>query len=213
VQLDGASTTGLTISFTNDSLSASAGCNTMATAASLRDGVLHLDDGLSMTEMGCDPGRMDKDQRLAELLSGEPRVEVDEMSLTLSSSSTRITLTDSEIADPDRSLVETLWGLDATASGDVMSSVPQGISGTIIFGQEGRYRARLGCNQGSGQYTVDGQMITFGPMKQTRKRCPDEAMVVERAVAQVLQGSATYSIDGRALILTNGSRALGYRSV
>jgi heat shock protein HslJ len=56
-------------------------------------------------------------------------------------------------------------------------------------------------------------MITFGPMKQTRKRCPDEAMVVERAVAQVLQGSATYSIDGRALILTNGSRALGYRSV
>lgn len=93
--------TDVNLTFAADSVSASAGCNTMSGPISVQDGVLILDGGLATTEMGCDPARMGQDQWLAELLSAEPKLSVDATSLTLESKETVITLTDLDLLGPD----------------------------------------------------------------------------------------------------------------
>ena len=72
------------LDFTDGSLGASAGCNSMGGAYRVDGNVLLLPEGLATTEMACDPARMDQDAWLAELLAGEPVLDLDADTLTVS---------------------------------------------------------------------------------------------------------------------------------
>ncbi|HVQ87149.1 MAG TPA: META domain-containing protein [Actinomycetes bacterium] len=85
--------TNLQLSFTDDGISANAGCNSMSGRATIDDDTLVISGGLAMTEMGCESARMDQDQWFADLLTAKPTLSVDGDSLTLDSDGTVIVMT------------------------------------------------------------------------------------------------------------------------
>lgn len=189
------------LSFDGTRISASAGCNTMIGSASWSDGTLVLDGPLGSTEMGCEPDLMDQDTWLTDVLTAEPALDLDGDTLTLTSDTTMITLTDEEVAVPDASLTDTLWRLDTIIDGSTAGSIPVGVVANITFAADGSLHANLGCNIGNGTYTVDGDMIAIGPLATTRKACEPAASDIESAMLKALDGDVSYQIDGKQLTL------------
>jgi heat shock protein HslJ len=103
---------------------------------------------------------------------------------------------------PDASLTATTWQLDSIITGDTASSVPAGVTSTLLLKPSGLAFAELGCNTGRGGYEVKDTTITFDPMATTLMACDDTTMSVEDAVLAVLQGEVSYSVDGETLVLT-----------
>jgi heat shock protein HslJ len=189
------------LTFDEDTIGASAGCNTLGGDASWADGTLVVDT-LAGTEMGCDQALMDQDTWLADLLTSTPTLLLADDTLTLTSGGTVVVLSDEEVVVPDASLTGTAWVLDSIITGDAASSVPEGVQSTLQLKPSGLAFAELGCNTGRGGYQVDGSTITFEPMATTRMACEETAMSVEDAVLAVLQGDVGFSIDGESLVLT-----------
>jgi len=85
---------------------------------------------------------------------------------------------------------------------------PVADSGALItFNEDGTVEGNSGCNGFGGEYTVDGDQITFGQITSTLMLC-ELRMDQEAAVYQVLTGTATYRTEGNTLTLTNNDRVL-----
>lgn len=204
------------LAFDDSRISASAGCNTMNGAATWDDGTLTIDGQIASTEMGCEPALMDQDAWLLDVLTSKPSLATDGDTLTLTSDSTVITLTDEEVAVPDASLTGTSWQLDSITKNSAVSSVPEGVTADITFDEKGTLHANLGCNIGNGSYTIDGDTLQIGPIATTRKACDGPASEVESAMLAMLDGTVAYTIDGTQLSLSpaedEATSALGFRS-
>jgi heat shock protein HslJ len=206
--------TTVTLAFTDDSVSGSAGCNSLSSRASLSNGHLVV-DGLGGTEMGCG-GRQFHDAWLTDLLTSRPTVMLDGDRLTITSGGTVVELQDQRSADPDRPLVGTEWTLDAiedgAGAGATVASLPAGVTSTLRFRDDGGLAVKPGCNRGSARYQVHGDAIAVEPMVLTRMACDGPVMEVESSVVELLGGAVTFTIDGPLLRLTSGSRTLVYRA-
>jgi len=88
----------LTLSFTEDGISAKAGCNTIFGAANLDGGKITVATPLGMTMMACEQPLMDQDQWLSRFLSSGPSWALEGTTLTLSSGSDAIVLEDATSA-------------------------------------------------------------------------------------------------------------------
>ena len=85
---------------------------------------------------------------------------------------------------------------------------PVADSGALItFNEDGTVEGNSGCNGFGGEYTVDGDQITFGQITSTLMLC-ELRMDQEAAVYQVLTGTATYRTEGNTLTLTNNDKVL-----
>jgi heat shock protein HslJ len=67
-----------------------------------------------------------------------------------------------------------------------------------------------GCNRYTGQLTVDGPTVSFGPLASTRMACRDDVMAVEGAYLGALEGIDSATRDGESLVLTGGGAALTF---
>jgi heat shock protein HslJ len=198
------------LTFEDGNLGASAGCNQMGGTYTLDGDTLQV-GMMSTTEMACDPPLMNQDQWLASFLGSGPTLTLTGNDLVLTSGDVVLTLLDEEEAAPDAELVTTVWVLDSIIDGDAVSSVPGDVFSTIEFAADGSVTVRPGCNNGMGNYTVDGNTITFGPIATTRMACGGDADVVEQAVLSVLgSGPLTFVIDGSRLTLQASASGLGY---
>jgi heat shock protein HslJ len=122
-----------------------------------------------------------------------------------------VTLLDREVAEPDQPLVGPAWTLTGFISGDVASSVPQGISATIGFTPDGTFDMNDGCNSGGGKYVIDGDQIVFSQLITTDMACTGAAGQVEQAVLAVLAaGSVNYAIEAGSLTLMAGVAGLQF---
>jgi heat shock protein HslJ len=186
---------------TDGRLTARAGCNHLSGEAELDDGRLVV-SALETTEMGCDPPRHEQDRWLAALLASRPELRLTGSELVLDGDGTRITLSDREVADPDRPLAGPVWVLDTLLDGQSAGSVPAGVTATLTFGADGRLTGSGGCNQLSGGYTSTAGRITFTGIGSTRMACPGEPDRVETAVLAVLRGDVAYTIEASRLTLT-----------
>lgn len=65
----------VTLRVLDRTISVSAGCNTISGPAHVEDSRLVLDEGVGMTEMGCEKRLMDQDAWLADHLSKRPRLD------------------------------------------------------------------------------------------------------------------------------------------
>ncbi len=209
----------LRVSFDEEAIGASAGCNSMGGPAEWDNGVLAVDDQtLSMTEMGCKAALMDQDTWFADFLTSTPTLLPSDTTLTMTSDDTVIVLTDEETAAPDLELAGTVWRLDSIMTAGAVSSVPRGVESTLELDDKGGLVAFLGCNTGRGAYSVNRGLLTIEPLATTKKACPPPASDVETEVSGFLQGDVAYSIDGTSLILTAqkvigpGPTALVYRA-
>ncbi len=75
-----------------------------------------------------------------------------------------------------------------------------------------RFNGHAGCNSFSGNITVSGNKITFGPLLGTLMSCQN--MKVEKAVVSALdQKTVTYSIDKLKLTLVSGKTKMVFKKV
>jgi heat shock protein HslJ len=199
------------ITFGDGTFSASGGCNTMSGGAyTIVENRLNLAEG-AVTEIGCDPARHAQDDWLFTFLGSKPLIELDTDGLILTSGVTEIELLDKEVAAPDQPLVGPTWTLSSIITGDAVSSVPQGITATIKFNEDGTVEIRPGCNTGSGTYAIGEFSIDFNDLATTDIACDGPPMSVEAAVLAVLSAdSITYSIDSGNLTIMAGANGLQF---
>ena len=86
--------TEVTLAFTEDQISAQAGCNTMTAQASWDDGTLELESPLATTMMACDDALTEQDQWLSQFLESSPAINLDGTELILGDDSDGMTLTE-----------------------------------------------------------------------------------------------------------------------
>jgi heat shock protein HslJ len=106
-------------------------------------------------------------------------------------------------------LVGTTWQTDTLIQGAVAGATPAGVAATLVFGQDEVSVSGL-CNLRAAKYRTSGSTVTFqlGPL--TRRACAPEIMTVEQAAVTLLDGEATYRIDGRTLTITKGDKGLRF---
>lgn len=203
--------TGISLTFTDKGIAGTGGCNRLFGGATISGGTLLVDD-LASTEMACEKHLMKQDQWLTRFLTSGPSIQLEGGTLTLASGITTLTLTDEASGQVSPELVGTLWQLDSLTSQDTASSVPKGVTSTIEFASDGSVTVSPGCNSGSGKYTVEGNVINFGPIATTLMACEGARGDVEQKVLQVLQGDAIFSIGGESLTLTKNNNGLVYQA-
>jgi heat shock protein HslJ len=187
----------------------SAGCNQMGGAYAIADGRLTIGQMMT-TEMACEEPLMAQDTWVASFLGGAA-VTLSGDTLTLRNGDVTMTLTDREVADPDRPLEGTRWVLDGIVTGDAVSSVPAGVIAALTIAN-GRMEVEAGCNTGGAPVTVDDTTLTIGPLALTKRACAADAMAVEQAMTTVLSGKVDISIEADVLTLTAGDAGLMLRA-
>jgi heat shock protein HslJ len=189
-------------------ISFTATCNHFSGEATWDDGVLRT-SALGGTEMGCIGAGHDQDEWMVEFFGSSPELELDGTDLAVSSDSAEVWFVpEDEVASGQTGdagdLVGTEWRLTGIGerNGDSvgMMVVPRDVLASLRF-EDGRVTFRSGCNSGSGRATASGDTITFGRLASSLMGCVGVAGEVERAVMQVLEGTASWSISGEELRL------------
>jgi heat shock protein HslJ len=197
------------LSFTDGNLNAHGGCNMMGGAYRIEGDRIRTTQ-MSMTEMACDPPRMQQDEWLGRFLS-DVAFTVEGDTLTLTDGTATLTLLDEEVAIPDKPLDGTRWVLDGLVTGDAVSSVPAGVTASMRI-DGSRLELQAGCNQGGGSVEIAPDTVTFGPIALTKMACEGGAMSVENAVIGVMAGTVPYTIDGDTLTLGADATRLVFRA-
>lgn len=83
---------------------------------------------------------------------------------------------------------------------------------TILFNQDGSVSGNAGCNNFTGGFTDDGATITVGPLATTMMMCPEEAMAVETAFLDGIQGTHAYTINGNMLEIVYAAGVLTFEA-
>lgn len=196
----------LSVEFTDDGrLIARAGCNMMQGQVDTADGKLVFDGGLASTGMGCDQARHEQDSFVAGVLSASPSWQLTDSELTITSGTTTFELAPRETVRPDRELADTTWELDTLIDGQTASSMAAGATPVTLVFDGTKVVAETHCNGVSAEYTVSGDTIEFTQGVMTKMACEPDIMRGEYAVADVLQGEATYEITADRLTLMTSS--------
>jgi heat shock protein HslJ len=97
-----------------------------------------------------------------------------------------------------------VWQWQTMADADLVeTTITNPESYTLLFNQDGTLNAQIDCNSASGSYTVDGTVLTIGPMATTMMFCGEASLDAQfgAALAQV----TNYSIlDGNLYLALAG---------
>jgi heat shock protein HslJ len=109
--------------------------------------------------------------------------------------------------EPEASLLGA-WKL--TSYGPASSPAPavEDTEAGITFNEDGTVAGNSGCNGFGGNYTVEGDQVTFSEIVSTLMACEEPLMSQEGIVLEVMAGSPTYTIDGNSLTLTGNGNVL-----
>jgi heat shock protein HslJ len=109
-------------------------------------------------------------------------------------------------ASPDTSgpaLEGTSWALQQLAVDATLTEVPSDVAASLYL-QDGQASGDAGCNTFSGDYALDGDTLTFGPMMSTMMICEGEKASTEAAYLAGFPLVASYLVEGDALRLLDG---------
>jgi len=95
------------------------------------------------------------------------------------------------------------WKLISYGPSSSQTPAAADVETSFEFNSEGRMNGNVGCNGFGGDYTVDGDTITFGPVMSTMMFCENVADQ-ESATLAVLQEKTTFVLDGNLLTITSG---------
>lgn len=100
------------------------------------------------------------------------------------------------------------WKL--TAYGPVGAPTPavEGAQAGLTFNEDGTINGSSGCNGLGGDYSVEGDRITFGEFVSTLMACDAPIMEQESAAHKVMTGTASYTLEGDTLTITNNDTVL-----
>lgn len=111
----------------------------------------------------------------------------------------------------DNSLVGN-WRLTSYGPEGSLNPAVADSNAELTFNEDGTVNGNSGCNGFGGEYTVEGDQITFSELFSTLMACEEPLMSQEGAVFQVLNGGASFTIDGETLTITNGEAVLVFTS-
>ena len=195
--------TQVTLTFTADSISAVAGCNTMNGGYTIEDGVLKV-PAMVQTLMACDPATTAQDAWVSALLSSSPTVSLAADELTVKGSDTTLTLGDRAKVANENALDGRTWDLVSLDA----ATAPEGAYLSVADGQ---LYVATGCNRGFGSVTVTGTAVEIGPIALTRMACEPAINEWEQALTTFLTGSLDYVVTGPDVTMTNGTQTLTLR--
>ncbi|MAD04632.1 MAG: META domain-containing protein [Pseudoalteromonas sp.] len=113
----------------------------------------------------------------------------------------KVTVTKVSAKKPDVTLTNTYWKA-VTISGETITV--ENKEPFVQFKDDGSTSGYLGCNNFSGNYEVNEQMLTFKPLAITERMCVAK-MDIEAAMSATLAATAKYSINGEQLTLLDDS--------
>lgn len=101
------------------------------------------------------------------------------------------------------SLAGTSWKLVSYGPKAAQTAAVAEVDTNLTIGTDGKFGGNMGCNSMGGEFTVSGQTITFKNVYATEMACVEPQMLQEGAAFQVLQGNATFKVDGDTLTITS----------
>jgi heat shock protein HslJ len=190
--------TAIRFAFTDeDRLNVDAGCNTVGGPVRVGGGHLEVTE-LGSTGIGCDQALHDQDKWLATFLGSKPTWRLDGTDLVLSSPTTELVLTDR--TQPDLPLRGTIWTVETIIDGQAAASTPVTADASLVFDQKSVV-VQTGCNRGSGDYVLSGNLLRFASIVTTKMACAPDKLQLENAILAVLGEQITYEIDVDQLFL------------
>ena len=154
------------VSFEGDTMSVSAGCNTMFGAYDVTDGTLAWSGEPASSLVGCEPELADQDAWLADLFTTGVEATLDGSTLTLTSGDVVMELTD--VAETNlEDLLGRTWTVRGIVVDGVTSRVPSGVRNPTPRGLEERtvatrHRLQHGTDPRDGRRGVDHLRATHG---------------------------------------------------
>ncbi|MCA9910775.1 MAG: META domain-containing protein, partial [Anaerolineae bacterium] len=112
-------------------------------------------------------------------------------------------------------LVGTSWQLTAMGPNGTETSVVADSTVTLEFSADGQAGGNTGCNSFGGDYTVDGETITFGELVSTLMACADiDVMNQEQQYLAALNSADRFAVNGDQLTIwyDNDSSVLTFRT-
>lgn len=201
--------TGISAQFSNDGkVSGSAGCNRYSGTYTVSGSNITFSTPMAATMMMCEQQVMDQESAYFKAL-GEARtfaIKGEQLTLT-GEDGTELAVYQAQSQD----LAGTDWEVTAYNNGkEAVVGVLEGTSLTASFGGDDTLAGNAGCNQYSGQYTVDGDQITIGTLASTMMMCSDPAGIMDQETQYLaaLQSAARYEIEGNVLQLRTKDDAL-----
>lgn len=196
------------MSFEENRISLSAGCNTMFGQYQLDDSQLRVGP-LASTMIGCPEALAAQDQRLDEFLTGGPLLSAstDGFTLTGSDGATLVMVTRA-IADPDRPLIGSQWRVESIIQNEAFVAAV-GFDSVVVSFTGDQVQVNTPCATGSAPYTLleDGNLTT-GELNLTDVVTPDPTVCssdygvleAQKVLSEVFGG--TVQVDGNASRVT-----------
>ena len=100
------------------------------------------------------------------------------------------------------------WKLESYGPAASPAPAVPDVEAGLTFNEDGTITGNSGCNGFGGDYSVDGDQVTFGQIVSTLMACDDPRMAQEEAVHRVLTETVRYKIEGNTLTLTNNDMVL-----
>jgi heat shock protein HslJ len=195
--------TQITLTFDESNVGANAGCNTMTGGYKVDGGKLVVTQ-LAQTRIACEPQFEAQDLWVGQLLSGSPKIALDEANMTLEGGGTTVTFADRVSLSPQNRLDDTSWLIESLETGGTTMQAPEGAEMSF---SNGSVSVVTGCNNASGSADVQSELITFGPMVATLKACEPQLQQWQDALLGFLQGSVAFGTSGDNVVLgTQASR-------
>lgn len=178
------------------------GCNSIGAKATIDGDTITVGEKRT-TLIACPEELAAFEKALNGAFEGELKAKVEDKKLTLTSAGGDSIAMSAEKPAP---LVGTGWTVTSLVSGGTASSLPKDKKGetgkaTLTFAKDGTVSGSLGCNTFSAPAKTTDSTITFGPVRSTKKICPEPGMSLERKLLKVLDGKVTYEVHHRELTL------------
>ncbi|HKY54558.1 MAG TPA: META domain-containing protein [Anaerolineales bacterium] len=95
------------------------------------------------------------------------------------------------------------WRLVSYGAGENLTPAAQDVDTTITFTEDGKIEGNVGCNGFGGDYTVEGNTLTFGPIVSTLMFCEGPVGDQETTTLNVLAESVTFVMEGDNMTITS----------
>jgi heat shock protein HslJ len=196
------------LSFSEEGMSGTAGCNETGFDHRIHDGVLQGTPTFS-TAIGCGLERSRADQWLDDLIEDGVDVRLDGDVLVLEDGDVRLRL--DRWASPSLDDPHVRWGMSGYGRPAPEQELLAGaFNPTITFRGDGTVLLQSRCGDHAWPVDIDDEAgaLTFGKPHGTDELCPTNAITMERFIQRVFTGTATFEQDGQQLTVTNGERRL-----
>lgn len=200
------------VGFEDDTMSVSAGCNTLFGPFELDGTTIAWGSEPAATMMMCEPDLVEQDRWVTEFFQAGVDATVEGDALTLQAGGVTIELaTDSP--DDLSSLLGRTWTAIGTVSDGAVSRLPVDTRRPRLdVGADGLSRLFTGCRSGRVTVQVEGTALVFSNVTLQRGRCTGPAGKTERAVLALLDGpSDSAELHDHLLVVTQGGEGLFFQ--